>query len=92
MFRRHGRTAIRCPMLLRHRTLGDLDVVTNNISASGVFVAPPASQSSQSLPPLKIGDTLETEVENEGAAQAELVQLKVVRQSSEGFGLAFIHC
>lgn len=91
MFRRHGRTAIRCPMLLKHQTLGELDVVTSNISASGVFVAPPSPDRWQTLPPLKIGDTLETEVESEGAAQPELVQLKVIRQSSEGFGLAFVY-
>lgn len=91
MFRRHGRTAIRCPMLLKHQTLGDLDVVTNNISASGVFVAPPSRDQQQSLPPLQIGDTVETEVESEGADEPDLVLLKVVRQTSDGFGLAFVY-
>lgn len=91
MFRRHGRTAIHCPMVLKHPTLGELDVVTSNISASGIFVA--ASQfdsDAAALLPLRIGDLLETEVESVDA-EAERIQLKVIRQSTEGFGLAFIH-
>lgn len=91
MFRRHGRTQVRCPMLFRHQTLGDVDMVTSNISASGMFVAPlSAEQAQQLLPLLDIGDTVETEVETE-SAEAELLQLRIVRRSPEGLGLAFVY-
>ena len=90
MFRRHGRTAIRCPMLLKHQTLGDLDVITSNISASGVFVGALSPDYDDLLPMLKIGDTLENEVESEDA-EAELVQLRVIRQNDDGYGLEFVH-
>lgn len=89
MFRRHGRTAIRCPILLKHQTLGDLDVVTSNISASGIFVGASSPGQEDLLPKLQIGDTLEAEVEGPNA-EAELVRLRVIRQGKEGFGLAFI--
>lgn len=90
MFRRHGRTAIRCPMLLKHQKLGELDVITTNISASGVFVGVPSAEQNWLLPQLRVGDTVQTEVETEDA-QAELVRLKVIRQSQEGLGLAFVY-
>lgn len=90
MFRRHGRTAIRCPMLLKHRILGELDVITTNISASGVFVGAPSPEQEQLLPQLPVGDTLQTEVETEDS-RAELIQLRVIRQSQEGLGLAFVY-
>lgn len=89
MFRRHGRTAIRCPMLLKHQILGELDVVTSNISASGIFVSLSSPDDTEVLPHLHIGDTLETEVES-ADAEAELVHLRVIRQSREGFGLIFV--
>lgn len=89
MFRRHGRTVIRCQMLLRHQTLGELDVMTSNISASGIFVGMSSPEQDDRLPELKIGDTLEAEVESPDA-EAELVRLRVIRQGQEGFGLAFV--
>lgn len=89
MFRRHGRTVIRCPMLLKHQTLGELDVVTSNISASGIFVGVSSFAQQPALPSLQIGDTLEAEVESVDA-HAESVQLRVIRQSREGYGLVFV--
>jgi hypothetical protein len=89
MFRRHGRTAMRCPMLLRHEHLGFLRVVTNNVSASGVFVGVGSASEDAWLPQMQVGDTLETEVESANDL-AERMKLTVVRKSDDGFGLTFV--
>jgi PilZ domain len=88
MFRRHGRTSIRCPMVLKHQKLGYLEVVTSNVSASGIFVGVSSPEDSDLFPMLKIGDRLETQVESAND-RAERVGLRVIRQCEDGFGLAF---
>lgn len=87
MFRKHGRTAIRCPMHLWHQQLGGLDVVTRDISASGIFIG--TQQETDALTQLRIGDLLEAQVESLDQ-QAERVRLLVTRLARDGCGLAFV--
>lgn len=88
MFRKHGRTSIRCPMQLRHQQLGFLEVMTRDISASGIFIVQQSSEAER-LRQLRLGDTLEAQIESLDSG-AERVSLRVARMDKEGFGLMFV--
>jgi hypothetical protein len=89
MFRKHGRTSIRCPMQLRHQRLGALDVVTKNISASGIFIGAPPPMDQDVLSKLRLGDMLEAQIESPDS-DSERVRLQVARLDKSGFALMFI--
>lgn len=89
MFRKHGRTSIRCPMLLRHQRLGALDVVTKNISASGIFIGVQPPLDEEVLGELRLGDMLEAHIESPDS-ESERVRLQVARLEKNGFALMFI--
>ncbi|MCR6652500.1 MAG: PilZ domain-containing protein [Cellvibrionaceae bacterium] len=89
MFRKHGRTSIRCPMLLRHQRLGALDVVTKNISASGIFIGVQPPLDEEVLGELRLGDMLEAQIESPDS-ESERVRLQVARLEKNGFALMFI--
>jgi hypothetical protein len=89
MFRKHGRTSIRCPMQLKHQQLGFLEVMTRDISASGIFIGIQQHPEMDRLRQLRLGDTLEAEIESADSA-LERVSLKVARLDKDGFGLMFV--
>jgi hypothetical protein len=90
MFRKHGRTSIRCPMHLKHQQLGLLDVTTRDISASGIFIGIQQHPEAERLRQLRLGDTLEAEIES-ADSEMEHVSLRVARLDKDGFGLMFVH-
>lgn len=89
MFRKHGRTSIRCPMQLRHQRLGFLEVVTKDISASGIFIGVQPQLDQAMLDQLQLGDTLEAQIESPDS-EAERVRLQVARLDKSGFALMFV--
>lgn len=89
MFRKHGRTSIRCPMQLKHQQLGFLEVMTRDISASGIFIGIQQHPEAERLRQLRLGDTLEAQIESIDS-EAERVSLRVARLDKEGFGLVFV--
>lgn len=89
MFRKHGRTSIRCPMQLRHQRLGSLEVVTNNISASGIFIGVQPQLDQGILSQLQLGDLLEAQIESPDS-ESEQVRLRVARLDKSGFALMFV--
>lgn len=89
MFRKHGRTSIRCPMQLRHQRLGFLEVVTKDISASGIFIGVQPQLDQAMLSELRLGDTLEAQIESPDS-ESEHVRLQVARLDKSGFALMFI--
>lgn len=89
MFRKHGRMSIRCPMQLKHQRLGSLDVVTKDISASGIFIDLQSQTDSALLSQLRLGDTLEAHIESPDS-ETEKVRLQVARLGKDGFALMFI--
>lgn len=88
MFRKHGRTIIRCPMLLKHRTLGVFEAVTRDISASGVFISGQPPLDENVLGRLSIGDELIAKLENSDNG-TERLSLKVARVANDGLALTF---
>lgn len=89
MFRKHGRTAIRCAVQLRHEEVGSFEVVTRNISASGIFIGAQPPSSMEILPLLKVGDKLEAHLESIDNS-AEKLNLQVTRIAADGVGLIFL--
>lgn len=89
MFRKHGRTSIRCPMQLRHQRLGFLEVVTKDISASGIFIGVQPQLDEEMLNQLRLGDMLEAQIESPDN-ESEHVRLQVARLDKNGFALMFI--
>ena len=89
MFRKHGRTSIRCPMQLRHQRLGSLEVVTKDISASGIFIGVQPQLDQSMLSELRLGDMLEAQIESPDS-ESERVRLQVARLDKSGFALMFI--
>ena len=89
MFRKHGRTSIRCPMQLKHQRLGFFEVVTRDISASGIFIGIQQHPDPELLRQLRLGDTLEAEIESVDS-EMERVRLRVARLAEDGFGLMFV--
>jgi len=89
MFRKHGRTLIRCPMQLKHQRLGFLEVVTKDISASGIFIGLQPQMDASVLDQLRLGDTLEAQIESPDS-ESEKVRLQVARLDKDGFALRII--
>ncbi len=89
MFRRHGRTSIRCPMQLRHQRLGFFEVVTKDISASGIFIGVQPELDQAMLSQLRLGDMVEAQIESVDN-EAERVRLQVARLDKNGFALMFV--
>lgn len=90
MFRKHGRTVIRCPMLLKHKTLGVFEATTRDISATGMFILSDPDIGLDDHRGVAIGDEFLAEVESSGDDRAEPLQLKVARLADDGFALMFI--
>jgi len=76
-------------MQLRHQQLGFLEVMTRDISASGIFIGIPQHPEAERLRQLRLGDTLEAQIESADSV-AERVSLRVARLDKEGFGLVFV--
>ena len=89
MFLKHGRTSIGCPMLLKHQQLGFLEVVTRDISASGIFIGVQQDSNADLLRQLRLGDTLVAQIESVDS-DIEQVRLRVARWDKDGFGLMFV--
>ncbi len=89
MFRKHGRTVINCPMLLKHRTVGVFEAITRDISASGVFIAGTPSLDERVLSEVNLGDELIARLENVESG-SERLRLKVARLAQDGIALTFI--
>ena len=89
MFRKHGRTSIHCPMQLRYQRLGSLDVVTKNISASGIFIGVQPQLDAAMLSQLRLGDLLEAQIESPDS-ESERVRLQIARLDKSGFALMFV--
>jgi hypothetical protein len=89
MFRKHGRTQIRCPMYLKHQHFGYFEVITRDVSATGVFLGVEEQPNSHILGQLQLGDTLEALVESIGS-EGEKLQLMVARWDKNGLGLRFV--
>lgn len=96
MFRQHGRTVIRCPMLLKHETLGVLEVFTRDISASGMFISEESPDDFMGEHfekignALRVGDELFAEVESNEDDNADMLHLKVARVAEDGFAITFV--
>lgn len=91
MFRKHGRTAIRCPMLLKHKTWGVFEAVTRDISATGMFiVGSPLNSEKSDFPVVSVGDELIAQVDSAEDQKSENLLLKVARLDDEGFALTFV--
>lgn len=89
MFRKHGRMAIRCSMLLKHKTLGVFEGLTRDISASGVFIGGHPPVEGHVLNEISIGDIMIARVEDFDRGSTH-VRLKVARLTADGFALMFI--
>lgn len=88
MFRQHGRTAIRCPMLLRHKRLGVFEAVTRDISSSGMFIGFQAPRDEHLISQVQLGDELEARLESPDNENETLV-LRVARLAKDGVALTF---
>lgn len=84
-YRRHGRTAVRCEVKLKHETLGEMVAETVNLSVSGLFV-----KSKELVEKVAIGDAVKAELENEVFCflPPQALTLKVVRLTGECAALA----
>lgn len=89
MFRKHGRTSMRCPMLLKHQKLGVFEATTRDISASGIFIGPNPPAHEKILAEVNIGDELVAKIESLDN-QNERLHLRVTRLAKDGFALKFV--
>lgn len=82
-FRKHGRTLVKCAVRLKHRDIGDVVAETRDISETGVFV-----NCRELVHFISIGDEFEANLYTETNCVSK-TNLKVVRLTDEGIGLAF---
>ncbi|WP_188150753.1 PilZ domain-containing protein [Teredinibacter waterburyi] len=82
-FRKHGRTLVKCAVRLTHRDIGDVVTETRDISETGVFVT-----CRDLVHFISIGDEFDATLYSDTDHVSE-TQLKVVRLTTEGVGLAF---
>lgn len=88
MFRKYERTPMRCSLTLVHQETGEFEVVTHDVSPSGLFVNPLAAESETFLQSLHIGDELQARMETPDDHE-EALPLRVARIAPDGLGLAF---
>lgn len=89
MFRKHGRTAIQCPVLIKHQKVGHIEGLTRDISASGMFVGPEMDIPDEALAGMAIDDEVEVHLANSENG-IERMRLKIARFAEDGWGLSFI--
>lgn len=82
-FRRCGRRPLRYEVKFSHAIVGDVMTETQDISETGIFV-----RGKELIKYLCIGDILNVQLTSESEV-FEDTQLKVVRMTDEGIGLAF---
>lgn len=88
MFRKYERTPMRCSVILVHQQTGEYEVVTHDVSSSGLFVNPLAAESEMFLQSLHIGDEVQARMETPDDHE-EALPLRVARIAPDGLGLAF---
>ncbi len=89
MFRKHGRTTIQCPVLLKHTKVGHIEALTRDISAGGMFVGPEQDIPDENLVDIRIDDEVEVHLANSESG-IEKMNLKISRLAEDGWGLAFV--
>ena len=82
-FRRYGRKPLRYAVKFTHSSAGDIQAETQDISETGMFV-----RGTSLAKCLTIGDTLNAQLRCDQDS-VENTQLKVVRMTDDGVGLAF---
>ena len=82
-FRRYGRKPLKCAIRISHDGRDDIFAETRDISESGVFI-----RSADLLDRMTVGETVEAQLYSE-QDDVSNTQLKVVRLTREGVGLAF---
>lgn len=82
-FRRCGRKPLRYAVKFSHKLAGDVQAETHDVSDTGMFV-----RDSQLVKVLNVGETLNAELKCDQNS-TEDAQLKVVRMTDDGVGLAF---
>ena len=90
MFRKHGRTAIHCPMILKHKTLGIFEAITKDISATGILITSLSSKQLANPVSVNIGDELIAMLDTNDEGPPERLRLKVARLANDGVALMFV--
>lgn len=89
MFRKHGRTTIQCPVLLKHQKIGHIEALTRDISASGMFIGPEMDIPDEKLQAMAVDDEVEVHLANSENG-IERMQLRIARFAENGWGLSFM--
>lgn len=89
MFRKHARTSMRCSIVLEHKEAGSIEVLTHDVSATGMFVRTPPVDGKPLAQRLRIGDVLMARLESPDNV-GEPLHLQVTRLANDGVGLVFI--
>ncbi len=90
MFRKHGRTVIQCPVLLKHRSIGAIEALTRDISSGGMFVGPETDIPDETIEDMSLDDEVEVYLAN-AENVIERMQLKIARVADDGWGLTFVY-
>jgi len=88
MFRKRGRTALRCAIQMTHEQIGNFQVVTRNVSATGMFIDLESPDNKELLDVLSVGDVLQADVESL-YEQSEKLEMRIMRRAKDGIGLSF---
>lgn len=90
MFRKHGRTVIQCPVVLKHRAIGTIGAFTQDISAGGMFVGPEVDIPDDAVMCMLLDDEVEVHMKS-NENDIERMRLKIARVAEDGWGLSFVH-
>lgn len=90
MFRKHGRTMIQCPVLLKHQKVGHIEALTRDISAGGMFIGPETDIPDEALMGMALDDEVEVQLANSESG-IERMRLKIARFAEDGWGLSFVY-
>lgn len=82
--RKHVRTPVKLRVKLIHATSGELMLKTVDISDGGIFLETVGN------PMPSIGEEVDVQVQGIGGGDAPVVKMRVMRQTPDGVGLAFI--
>ena len=88
MFRQHARQHMNCNIVLMHERGGAVEVLTQDVSASGMFVRAPRPQYIDFLANLRIGDRVQARLDSLDQNTKPL-SLVVTRLNREGLGLTY---
>lgn len=89
MFRKHGRTVIQCPVILKHQKIGHIEALTRDISAGGMFIGPEQDIPDEAISDMKLDDEVEVHLANSENG-IERMNLKISRVAEDGWGLSFV--